>query len=300
MGHSRCPSFGAHQSISGGFSKAVDRALDTGCDCLQIFTRNVNQWKVKPISCDDANAFREAVQVSGLKLVVAHNSYLINPASADPVLRKKSIDGLITELQRADTLGIPWVVAHPGAAGKQTIARAVMRAADGIAQSLSRTKKLSSGILIETTAGQGSCLGATFEEIGHMLTRIDSKGEFHNRIGVCLDTCHVFAAGYPLSPKKSLDATIREFDRLIGLNRLVLIHANDSKREQGSRVDRHEAIGKGKIGQDAFKLIVRHPKLRTIPMILETPKEDADGKPNPNNDKRNLRLLRKLAQKETT
>ncbi|MCK4684425.1 MAG: hypothetical protein KAT44_05660, partial [Pirellulales bacterium] len=105
MGHSRCPSFGAHQSISGGFSKAVDRALDTGCDCLQIFTRNVNQWKVKPISCDDANAFREAVQVSGLKLVVAHNSYLINPASADPVLRKKSIDGLITELQRADTLG---------------------------------------------------------------------------------------------------------------------------------------------------------------------------------------------------
>ena len=137
-------------------------------------------------------------------------------------------------------------------------------------------------------------IGATFEEIGHMLTRIDSKGEFHNRIGVCLDTCHVFAAGYPLQPKKSLDDTLRQFDKTIGLSRLKVIHANDSKREQGSHVDRHEGIGDGEIGRAAFKLLVTHPKLRKIPFILETPKEGADGKPDPKNDIRNIKLLRRL------
>jgi deoxyribonuclease-4 len=191
------------------------------------------------------------------------------------------------------------VVAHPGAAGEQPVARAVARAADGIAQALTRTKRLAAGILIETTAGQGSCLGATFEEIGAMLERIDAKPGLAERVGVCLDTCHVFAAGYPLAPKAALDETVREFDRLIGLERLVVIHANDSKRECGSRVDRHEAIGKGQIGRDAFRLIVNHPKLKKIPMILETPKEGPDGKPTPKADKTNLEVLRKLAKSKT-
>ena len=287
--------FGAHHSIAGGLPKAVDRAVETGCNCLQVFTRNINQWAVKPLDPEVAAAFRNAVTEADLKLVVAHNSYLINPASADDSLREKSIAGLVIELERADLLGIPWVVIHPGAAGEQDRAVAVRRAADGIADALRRTKTLSSGILIETTAGQGSCLGDTFEEIAAMLKRIDRSKTLRDRVAVCLDTCHVFAAGYPLSPKAALDDTLRQFDATIGLPRLKVIHANDSKREQGSHVDRHEAIGGGKIGRAAFKLLVTHPRLKAVPFILETPKEGADGKPDPANDIRNLRLLRRLA-----
>lgn len=295
MTTSRRPRLGAHQSIAGGFTRAVDRAVDTGCEALQIFTRNINQWRVSPLDPADAAAFRDAVKKANLDPVVAHDSYLINPAAADRTLRNKSIDGLVTELERAEALGIRWVVAHPGAAGGQSVARAVARAADGIARALARTKTLAAGILIETTAGQGSCLGATFEEIGGMLRRIDARPGLAGRVGVCLDTCHVFAAGYPLAPKPALDDTLRQFDRLIGLKRLVVIHANDSKRECGSRVDRHEGIGAGRIGREAFRLIMTHPRLKRIPMILETPKEGADGKPSPANDRRNLQLLRSLA-----
>jgi len=287
--------FGAHHSIAGGMPKAVERAVETGCNCLQVFTRNINQWAVKPLDPAVAAAFRDAVAEAGLKLVVAHDSYLINPASADDDLREKSIAGLVTELERADMLGIPWVVAHPGAAGEQERAVAVRRVADGIAEALKRTKTLSSGILIETTAGQGSCLGDTFAEIAAMLKRIDRAKTLQPRVAICLDTCHVFAAGYPLSPRSALDETLQEFDQTIGLKRLKLIHANDSKREQGSHVDRHEAIGKGHIGQAAFKLLVTHPKLKKVPFILETPKEGADGKPDPANDIRNLQLLRRMA-----
>jgi deoxyribonuclease-4 len=285
---------GAHQSIAGGLAKAVERATETGCTCLQIFTRNINQWAVKPMDPDAAAAFRAAVADSGLGLVVAHDSYLINPASADDTLRDKSIDGLVTELERADQLDIPWVVAHPGAAGEQDRPVAVQRAADGIAEALKRTKKFSSGILIETTAGQGSCLGDTFEEIAVMLKRIDRSKTLRDRVAVCLDTCHVFAAGYPLAPKAALDETLRQFEAAIGFERLKLIHANDSKRECGSRVDRHEAIGEGKIGRTAFKLLVNHPQLAGVPLILETPKEGADGKPDPANDIRNIQLLDRL------
>jgi deoxyribonuclease-4 len=282
---------GAHQSIAGGLSRAVDRAVETGCHCLQVFTRNINRWDVSPIDAADAEAFRDAVKAAGLSLVVAHDSYLINPASADPALRKKSIDGLVTELERAALLGIPWVVAHPGAAGDQPRDEAVQRAADGIATALSRTGNLAAGILIETTAGQGSCLGDSFEEIACMLQTIDAAGHA-DRAAVCLDTCHVFAAGYGLSPKQELDRTLAAFDTSIGLGRLKVIHANDSKRERGSRVDRHEAIGQGKIGPDAFQLIMNHRQLAHIPLILETSKEGADGKPCPDQDRGNLATLR--------
>lgn len=286
--------FGAHHSIAGGFHKAVERAVETGCDCLQIFTRNINQWAVSPIKPDDAAAFRAAVKEAGLRLVVAHDSYLINPAAADPALRKKSIASLAEEVRRAELLGIPWVVAHPGAAGEQPVEKAVARAAAGIAEALTKTADLAAGILIETTAGQGSCLGASFEEIGTMLDAIDAVPGLKKRVGVCLDTCHVFAAGYALSPAAALDDTLRQFDRHIGFNRLKAIHANDSKRELGSRVDRHEGIGKGKIGREAFRLLVNHPKLAGIPFILETPKEGPDGKPSPAIDRSNLTTLRRL------
>ena len=292
------PSLGAHHSIAGGFHRAVERAVETGCECLQIFTRNINQWATSPIDPAAAEAFREAVRAAELRLVVAHDSYLINPASADTALRRKSIDGLAEELRRAELLGIPWVVAHPGAAGEQPVDVAVARAATGIAESLRATSGLAAGILIETTAGQGSCLGASFEEIGTMLDVIDALPGLKKRAGVCLDTCHVFAAGYPLSPAESLDDTLHRFDRHIGLKRLVVIHANDSKREFGSRVDRHEAIGKGRIGREAFRLLVNHPKLAGIPLILETPKEGPDGKPSPAVDRRNLAAIRRLIDEE--
>ncbi len=293
---SRPRPLGAHQSIAGGYHKAVELAVETGCDCLQIFTRNINRWDVSPLDPAAAHTFREAVRAADLALVVAHDSYLINPAAADDTLREKSIAGLVVELERAEALGIPWVVAHPGAAGEQPVATAVARAADGIAAALDRTSRLQAGILIETTAGQGSCLGATFEEIAAMLTRIDRRKARRSRVAVCLDTCHVFAAGYPLAPRSALDETLRQFDELIGLDRLVAIHANDSKRERGSRVDRHEAIGRGKIGREAFRLIMNHPLLAAIPLILETPKEAADGKPSPQQDRRNLATLRSLVE----
>lgn len=289
--------FGAHQSIAGGYARAVERAVETGCECLQVFTRNINQWKTTPIVPADAAAFRAAVNAAGLRLVVAHDSYLINPAAADTDLRKKSIAGLVEELERAALLGIPWVVAHPGAAGEQPVARAVERAAKGIAEALTKTSALEAGILIETTAGQGSCLGASFEEIGAMLTLIDARPGLAKRVGVCLDTCHVFAAGYPLAPRSALDETLTAFDDAIGLQRLKLIHANDSKKDRGSRVDRHEAIGKGKIGRAAFELIVNHPRLAGIPLVLETPKEGPDGRPTPATDRANLALLRRLAKR---
>ena len=293
-GPRRARPLGAHQSIAGGFTAAVERAIETGCECLQIFTRNINRWDVTPLDPAAAAAFRAAVAAAGIDPVVAHDSYLINPAAADDTLRRKSIAGLVCELERADVLGIRWVVAHPGAAGEQPLDTAVRRAADGIADALEQTPRLQAGILVETTAGQGSCLGATFAEIGAILDRVDGRG-FRARIGVCLDTCHVFAAGYPLEPSASLDATLAEFDRLVGLDRLVVIHANDSKKERGSRVDRHEAIGKGKIGIAAFRLIMNHPLLAAVPLVLETPKEGPDGKPSPAEDRRNLAALRRLA-----
>jgi deoxyribonuclease-4 len=282
---------GAHQSIAGGLTRAVDRAVETGCECLQIFTRNINQWQTTPIDPAAAQAFREAVAAAGLACVVAHDSYLINPAAADAELRTKSIAGLVEELRRADLLGIRWVVAHPGAAGEQPVDRAVSRAAEGIARALKQTAALEAGILIETTAGQGSCLGATFAEIAALLAVIDKAG-FAERVGVCLDTCHVFAAGYPLAPAAALDDTLDQFDSQIGLDRLKLIHANDSKKDLGSRVDRHEGIGQGKIGPEAFRLLMRHPRLAGIPVVLETPKEGPYGKPDPDNDRGNLALLR--------
>jgi deoxyribonuclease IV len=289
--------FGAHQSIAGGYHKAVERAVETGCQALQVFTRNINQWQTKPIAAEEAAAFRKAVKEAKLAFVVAHDSYLINPAAADATLRKKSIAGLVEELERAEMLGIPWVVAHPGAAGEQPVARAVERAATGFATALRQTAGLRAGILIETTAGQGSCLGARFEEIGRMLEVIDAEPGLGRRVGVCLDTCHVFAAGYPLFPQAALDATLAAFDRAIGLGRLKCIHVNDSKKDLGSRVDRHEAIGQGKIGREAFRLLVNDPRLAGIPLVLETPKEGPDGKPTPARDRANLALLRRLARR---
>lgn len=285
------PLIGAHQSIAGGLDKSVKRAVETGCRCLQIFTRNINRWDTPAIDPVVAKAFRSAVEESGITNVIAHDSYLINPASADENLRNKSIDGLVIELERAELLNIRWVVAHPGAAVNAPAADALVRAATGIREALERTSGMKAGILVETTAGQGSCLGATFEEISEILSRVDSP-----RVGTCLDTCHIFAAGYPLWPPERFDETFDTFDRLVGFDSLVALHMNDSKRECGSRVDRHEGIGKGKIGSEAFGLIVNHPQLSRIPMYLETPKEDASGKVSAACDRDNITCLMSLRE----
>lgn len=312
---------GAHQSIAGGLVKAVERAIETGCECLQIFTRNINRWDTKPIDPLEAAAFREAVRRAGLRLVVAHDSYLINPASASPALRARSIAGLAEELERAEALGIRWVVAHPGSGCGGDADEAVRLAAAGIREALDRTAGLDTGVLVETTAGQGSCLGARFEEVGAILRGAEQpvrrgadgardrkagaagrtnspRDAVRRRLGVCLDTCHVFAAGYALAPAAALEETLDAFDRHVGLDRLVLIHANDSKRECGSRVDRHASIGEGYIGHEAFGLLVNHPRLAGIPWILETPKEDAAGRLTPDADRRNLAVLRELIGKD--
>ncbi|GAB4132351.1 MAG: deoxyribonuclease IV [Thermogutta sp.] len=284
------PLLGAHMSIAGGYRRAVERATAVGCQCLQLFTKNSNQWRDPEVTEEQARAFREAMRNSGMSAAVSHDSYLINLASPDESLWNRSIDALAAELQRADLLGLDYVVAHPGAyieggeaAGLNRIARAIDRIHE-------RLPKLQTQLLLETTAGQGTHLGRRFE---HLATVIETV-RHPRRIGVCFDTCHVFAAGYPLHRPRGWNAVLREFDAVVGLSKIRAVHINDSRADFGSRVDRHAHIGQGKIGLDAFRRLVRDDRLVTVPMYLETPKgTDPEGR---DWDAINLDLLRKLAR----
>ncbi len=278
---------GAHQSIVGGYDKAVDRARRCGCDCLQLFTKNNNQWAAKDITLQQAQRFREALDSLGLTHPLAHDSYLINLASPDPKLWRKSVDAFVVELHRAETLGIPFVVTHPGAyttADEETGLRNVVRAVDEIH---SQSRGLKVRCLLETTAGQGTSLGWRFEQLAAVLDGANDP----ERLGVCFDTCHVFAAGYPLSPEKEYRATLAAFDRLLGLERIRAFHLNDSRRGLGSRIDRHEHIGRGELGLDPFRLLLTDDRFRDVPMYLETPKGQEDGV---DWDVVNLKTLRSL------
>ncbi len=264
---------GAHQSIVGGFDKAVERARRCGCDCLQLFTKNNNQWAAKDITSQQAQRFREALDSLGLTHPLAHDSYLINLASPDPPLWRKSVDAFVVELHRAETLGIPFVVTHPGAyttADEETGLKNVVRAVDEIH---SQSRGLKVRCLLETTAGQGTSLGWRFEQLAAVLDGANDP----DRLGVCFDTCHVFAAGYPLSPEKEYRATLAAFDRLLGLERIRAFHLNDSRRGLGSRIDRHEHIGRGELGPEPFRLLLADDRFRDVPMYLETPKGREDG-----------------------
>jgi deoxyribonuclease-4 len=261
-------------SIAGGYYKAVEAAAEHGMEVVQLFTKNNNQWRAKPIVEDDVRRFRGALLELKVAHPLSHSSYLINLAAPDRALWEKSIEAFVEELRRADALGIQYVVLHPGAftsSGKEAGIQAVIRALDEVHD---QTRELKSQCLLETTAGQGSCLGCRFEQLATILDGVREP----DRLGVCLDTCHVFAAGYPLSSPKDYKATFREFDKTIGIEKIKAFHLNDSKRELGSRVDRHEHIGRGQIGLEAFRLLLNDPRFKKVPMYLETPKGDHDGR----------------------
>jgi deoxyribonuclease-4 len=287
------PILGAHQSIAGGYYKAVERAQAVGCNCVQIFTKNNNQWRAKELSDDDVALFRAALKEHGVSHPLAHDSYLINLASPDLVLWKKSVDSFVMEMLRADRIGIPYLVTHPGAyttASEEVGIAAVARALDEVHR---QTRGIKTRCLLENTAGQGSCLGCRFEQLAAILEHVQNP----DLVGVCIDTCHLFAAGYPIGTAKEYQATMRSLDKIIGLKLVRAFHVNDSLKPLGSRVDRHAHIGRGMIGKEAFRLLVNDRRFRKVPMYLETPKGMEKGK---DLDAINLRTLRRLIKKSDT
>ncbi len=281
---------GAHMSIAGGYFRAVEAAASEGCDCVQIFTKNNNQWRAKPLVNEDIERFSETLTRLGITHPISHDSYLINLASPEAILWKKSVDALVVELDRASRLQIPYVVAHPGAYTSSSEAAGIKQIACGIDEVHRQTKKLSAEILLETTAGQGSNLGWQFEQLGAILEKVKNP----DIVGICFDTCHVFAAGYAMEAEKEYRATMRKLDRAVGLKKVLAFHLNDSKTPLGSRVDRHENIGKGHLGLAPFRHLVNDRRFKKIPMYLETPK---GPRGNSTWDKANLRALRKLIER---
>lgn len=279
------PVFGAHMSVAGGLTNAVAAAVAHGCGTVQLFTKNANTWAGKPLAEADVAAFRAAVAAAELRFTTAHDSYLINLASPDDALYRKSIAAFVDEVERAESLGLSYLVSHPGAHTGSGVDAGVARVVAALDEVHARCAGYKLQVLIETTAGQGSCLGAAFGEIAAIQNGVKAP----ERLGVCFDTCHAFAAGYPLGTADEYAATFQQFDDLVGLGRLRLFHVNDSVKGLGSRVDRHAGIGLGLIGADAFRRLVTDPRFADRPMILETPKEDADGNPM---DPVNLALLR--------
>ncbi len=281
------PLFGSHLSIAGGYYKAADQAAALGMQTVQVFTKNNNQWAAKPLSDDDVAKFQAAVERGGLLHPCAHSSYLINLASADDALWQKSVDAFVVEIERASALGLDGVVIHPGSAVALTEEQAIARIVVGLNEVLHRTQGLSAEVWLETTAGQGSSIGHRFEELEAIIDGVHEK----DRVGVCVDTCHIFAAGYPLETKKEYAATMKRLDETVGLDRVRAFHLNDSKKEFGSRVDRHEHIGEGKLGLEPFRHLLNDKRFAKLPMYLETPKGDRDGV---DLDTMNLQTLRGL------
>jgi deoxyribonuclease-4 len=276
---------GVHTSIAGALENAAHHAYQIGCDTFQMFSANPRGWKSLEPAAEDCERFRAARATHGLTPVVIHDNYLINLASADSEIRQKSVAAFRRELRRALALGAEFLVTHPGSAKGATPQRAVSTCVESLKEAAQGLALDGLTILIENTAGQGSVIGRTFEEVAEIIAGASRELP----MGACIDTAHCFAAGYPLHTPGGLRETVRQLDSTIGLAKLRVIHANDSKTAFASHADRHEHIGKGKIGAEAFRRIVRHPKLRKIPFICETPID------RPGDDKRNLRTMRRLA-----
>ena len=285
------PLFGSHLSIAGGYYKAVEAAAAYGMDTVQIFTKNNNQWRAKTLTDEDVRLFQEAVKEHGLKVPCAHDSYLINIASPDDALWQKSLDAFVVELERAEALGLAGVVMHPGSYVESSEEEGLKRIVKALNEVHKRTKGFQVGTWLEVTAGQGTNLGYRFE---HLATIFD-QSKHQDRFGVCLDTCHLFAAGYGLQSKSEYDETMQQLDDLIGINRVRAFHLNDSKKDRGSRVDRHEHIGEGCLGLEAFRHVVNDPRFADLPMYLETKKEKRDGEEM---DSVNLSVLKSLLKKK--
>lgn len=257
-------------SVAGGLPFAVARAHAHRCETLQIFTKNASQWRARPLPPDEIGAFRNATEQTGIHPVVAHASYLINIATTNPALRAQSIAALGEEVDRAEVLGLLGVVLHPGARMTAPVDQAIELVADALRQVMKARPKGKTMILLEHTAGQGTTMGSTFEEISGMLDLAKNT----RRLGVCLDTCHLLASGYDLCSAEGYEATFATFEKLIGIDRLKVFHLNDSKKPCQSRVDRHEHIGKGCIGLEPFRRLLNDPRFAHLPMLIETEKTE--------------------------
>jgi deoxyribonuclease IV len=276
---------GVHTSIAGALANAVLRASEIGCDTFQMFSANPRGWRTLDPSPEECQRFRAEREARKLSPLVIHDNYLINLASADPEISRKSIAAFRRELQRALALGADYLVAHPGSSKGSTPSQAIKTCIESLKKAASGLPLDGLMVLIENTAGQGSAIGRSFEEVAEMVAGAGRELP----VGACIDTAHSFAAGYSIHTPKGLLSTIKELERTVGIKKVRVIHANDSKVGFDSHVDRHEHIGKGQIGARAFGRIVRHPKLRGIPFICETPVDE------PDDDRRNLTMMRKLA-----
>jgi deoxyribonuclease IV len=277
---------GAHMSVAGGLDKAIDHALAVESDAVQIFTKNQRQWVAKPLLDEDVERFRRRYIESGLRGLVAHNSYLVNMASPKDDLWEKSVNAQRDELERCEQLGVPFLVAHPGShvgSGRDPGLDRIVVALDRLHTELPGYKVRT---LLETTAGQGTNLGSTFEDLAYLLERVANP----ERVGICFDTCHVFVAGYDIRDAESYASTMAQFDGVIGLERIEAFHFNDSKGELGSKKDRHDLIGKGFIGADGFRNFMRDSRFEGKPALLETEKGD-----DLEEDRIAIALLRSLA-----
>jgi deoxyribonuclease IV len=290
------PRLGAHLSIAGGLPRAVDRAEASGCQALQIFTKSAGQWRARALPPEEIALFRRRVRQAKIRPVVAHNSYLINLATADVTLRRRSIEALREELDRAETLGLDGLVMHPGSYTSGTEAGGLKLIADGLAGILESRPDARVRVLLEHTAGQGTNLGHRFEHLAEIIDLLGGSP----RVGVCLDTCHLLTAGYDICTEDGYRRTFAEFGKLVGFSRLKAFHLNDSKKPCGSRVDRHEHIGKGCLGLEPFRRVLNDPRFAKLPMLLETPKVDTPQSRRASDvdplDKMNLATLRRLIQ----
>lgn len=260
-------------SIAGGYYKAVEIAHRCGCDCVQLFTKNNNQWRAKPISTEDVARFRDSLASLNIRHPIAHDSYLINLASPDEALWRRSIEAFREELCRADCLGIPYLVTHPGSSTSASEEEGLLRVIEALDIVHAETRGIATQCLLETTAGQGSSLGWRFEQLAEILEGVNDP----ERLGVCVDTCHIFAAGYPLATARQYKATMDALDKTVGIASVKAFHLNDSRRELGSRVDRHAHIGEGCLGLAPFRRLLNDPRFRRVPMYLETPKGQVGG-----------------------
>jgi len=275
--------FGFHISIAGGFSRVVERAEARGCETIQFFSRNPRGWEYSPLNKKEVEAFRSSVQSSNLSPVFLHLPYLPNIASAKSKFYKRSIHSIATDLERAERLGAHYLISHIGHRLEASEDQAIEAVSQGIDQAFEKVKNAVI-LLLENTAGQGTEIGYTFEQIKKIIEGVPD----HERVGVCLDTAHSFEAGYDLSNKDGVERTLEAFDQTLGMKRLHLLHLNDSKTALGSRKDRHWHIGEGHIGREGFRCLVNHPSLNHLPGIMETPRKDTVE------DLKNMKVIRSL------
>jgi len=278
---------GAHMSTSGGVHTAVDRATSIGCTALQVFTKNNNQWSAKPLTDEDIQNYKRKIAEASIAPVVAHDSYLINLCAMNPEILKKSRIAFIDELTRCEQLGIQLLNFHPGAHGGAGEEEGIKKIIESLNIAHSETKGFNVLSVVEATAGQGTAVGYKFEHLEKIINGVDEP----KRMAVCIDTCHIFAAGYELRTEEGYAKTFREFDDIVGIGRLAAFHVNDSKKGFGAHVDRHEHIGKGMIGTQGFAFLMNDERFNHIPKILETPKSE-----DLHEDVENIRVLKGLVK----